>query len=30
MRWHQKEVKEIVEDLGSSFHGLSYEEAERL
>ena len=29
MRWHQKEVKEAVEDIGSSLHGLSLEEAQK-
>ena len=29
MRWHQKEVNEAVEDIGSSLHGLSLEEAQK-
>ena len=29
MRWHQKEVREAVEDIGSSLHGLSLEEAQK-
>ncbi|MEA1933211.1 MAG: cation-translocating P-type ATPase [Thermodesulfobacteriota bacterium] len=29
MRWHQKGVKEAVEDIGSSLHGLSLEEAQK-
>jgi magnesium-transporting ATPase (P-type) len=29
MRWHQKEINEVVEDLGSSLKGLSSEEEKK-
>jgi Ca2+-transporting ATPase len=29
MRWHQKEINEVIEELTSSLQGLSHEEAER-
>lgn len=29
MRWHQKEINEVIEDLGSSIQGISKEEAQK-